>query len=397
MEPLDSYVRAAQEGKAEVFNQIVERFQDMACASAYAMVGDAYLAEDVAQEAFLEAYLNLAKLREPAAFSSWFRRIILKQADRLTRGKGLTSSPLEVVADVPTEGPSPTDIAEADEIHARVHCAISMLPERERLVTVLFYGTGYALKDIAAFLDIPVTTVKKRLYDARQQLKEELIDVVRDVLQEQRSSIPDTFPAKVRLLIAARLGDIDLVKELLARSPMLLNMKAERGEAGDPRGPSVVVGLTALHEAAMHNHAQLVQLLCEYGANSNARTSAGLTPLHGAVLYHCHETAAVLLTHGASPGLALSSGLSALHLAAMKGDSEMVHLLLERGAPINARSRYARTPLHWAALKGHVEIVQLLLAHGADCDARDATGRTPHDWALVREHTTIATLLLKKG
>ena len=378
MEPLVSCVRAAQEGNAEVFNQIVERFQDMACASAYAMVGDVYLAEDVAQEAFLEAYLTLAKLREPAAFSSWFRRIILKQADRLTRGKGLTSSPLEVVADMPTDSPSPTEIAETNEIHARVHCAISMLPERERLVTVLFYGTGYALKD-------------------RQQLKDELIDVVRDVLREQRPSIPDTFPAKVHLLIAARLGDIDLVKELLARSPMLLNMKAERGEARDPRGPSVVVGLTALHEAAMHSHAQLVQLLCEYGANSNARTSAGLTPLHGAVLYHCHETAAVLLRHGANPGLALSSGLTALHLAAMKGDSEMVHLLLERGTPINGRSRYARTPLHWAALKGHAEIVQLLLAHGADCDARDATGRTPHDWALVREHTTIATLLLKKG
>jgi DNA-directed RNA polymerase specialized sigma24 family protein len=60
MEPLDSLVRAAQQGDAEVFNRIVERFQHMACASAYAMVKDVHLAEDVAQEAFLEAYLNLA-------------------------------------------------------------------------------------------------------------------------------------------------------------------------------------------------------------------------------------------------------------------------------------------------------------------------------------------------
>ena len=86
MDPLDSLVRAAQEGDAEVFNRIVERFQDMACASAYAIVKDVYLAEDVAQEAFLEAYLTVAKLREPAAFANWLRRIILKQADRLTRG-----------------------------------------------------------------------------------------------------------------------------------------------------------------------------------------------------------------------------------------------------------------------------------------------------------------------
>ncbi len=397
MEPLDSLVRAAQEGDTELFNRIVERFQDMACASAYAMVKDVHLAEDVAQEAFLEAYLNLAKLREPAAFSSWFRRIVLKQADRLTRGKCLASSPLEVIADVPMDSHNPTEIVETNELRARIHHAISALPERERLVIVLFYGTGYALKEIAAFLDMPVTTVKKRLYDARQQLKDELIDVVRDVLQEQRPSITDTFPAKVRLLIAARLGDINVVKELLARSPMLLNMKTERGEARYQRVLSVVAGLTALHEAAMHNHAQLAQLLCEYGADRNARTSSGLTPLHGAVLSHCHEAATVLLTHGANPELPLSSGLTALHLAAMKGDSEMVRLLLARGATIDCRSRYARTPLHWAALKGHVEIVQLLLAHGADHDARDATGRTPHDWAIVRENTTIATLLLKKG
>jgi len=397
MEPLDLLVRAAQEGDAEVFNRIVERFQDMACASAYAMIEDVHLAEDVAQEAFLEAYLSLAKLREPAAFSSWFRRIIFKQADRLTRGKCLTSSPLEVVADVPMESHSPPEIAETNEVRERVHRAICALPERERLVIVLFYGTGYALKDIASFLDIPVTTVKKRLYDARQQLKDELIDVMRDVLQEQRPSIPDMFPAKVRLLIAARLGDIDTVKELLARSPMLLNMKTERGEVKSQSVLSVATGLTALHEAAMHNHDQLAQLLCEYGAKCNARTSAGLTPLHGAVLAHCHETAAVLLTHGANPELPLSSGLTALHLAAMKGDSQMVRLLLTRGATIDGRSRYARTPLHWAALKGHAEIVQLLLAHGADHDARDAMGRTPHDWAILRKHITIAMLLLKKG
>jgi RNA polymerase sigma factor (sigma-70 family) len=105
------------------------------------MIEDAHLAEDVAQEAFLEAYLTVSKLREPAAFASWLRRIILKQADRLTRGKYLASSPLEVVADVPMEGRSPTDIAENNEVHANVQRAISALPEREHQVIVLFYGT----------------------------------------------------------------------------------------------------------------------------------------------------------------------------------------------------------------------------------------------------------------
>jgi ankyrin repeat protein len=275
MEPLDSLVMAAQKGDTEAFNRIVERFQDMACASAYAMIEDMHLAEDVAQ-------------------------------------------------------------------------------------------------------------------------KDELIDVMRDTLQEQRSSITDTFPAKVRLLIAARSGDIDTVKELLARSPILLNMKMEHGETKGQRAPPVVPGITALHEAAMNDHTQLAQLLFNYGADSNTRTSYGLTPLHGAVLYHCYETAAVLLTHGANAELPLSSGLTALHLAAMKGDIEMVRLLLAHGATIDCRSRYARTPLHWAALKGHAEVVHLLLAYGADHDARDATGRTPRNWAIARENTMIVMLLSRK-
>jgi RNA polymerase sigma factor (sigma-70 family) len=391
MEPFDSLVRAAQEGDAEAFNRIVERFQDMACASAYAMIEDVHLAEDVAQEAFLEAYLTVAKLREPTAFAGWFRHIILKQADRLTRAKRLISSSLEALADVPMHTADPAEIAETNEVRAQVRRALFDLPERQRIVIVLFYGTGYTLKDIAAFLDVPVTTVKKRLYDGRQWLKEKLIDDMRDVLQVQRPSISDTFPIKVRLLLSARLGDIDHVKQLLARNPLLLNMKSDPGEARNPSELPFVAGLTALHEAAMHNHAQLVQLLCEFGANCNARNSTGLTPLHGAVLSRCHGTAVILLAHGAYPELPLSSGLTALHLAAMKGDSEMVRILLAGGALTDSRSRHGRAPLHWAALKGRVEVMQELLAHGADPEARDVSGRTPHEWAIASENDTIVT------
>jgi RNA polymerase sigma factor (sigma-70 family) len=144
----------------------------MACASAYAILEGVHLAEDVAQEAFLEAYLTVAKLREQAAFASWLRRIILKNADRLTRGKRLMCSSLETVADVLMDTAGPTEIAETNEVRAQVRRALCALPERLRMTLVLFYGTGYTLKDITALLDVPVTTVKKWLYDGRQRLKE---------------------------------------------------------------------------------------------------------------------------------------------------------------------------------------------------------------------------------
>lgn len=60
----------------EAFAELVIRFQDMAFACAYAVLGDAYLAEDVAQEAFVVAWQKLDQLREPDAFPGWFKRIV---------------------------------------------------------------------------------------------------------------------------------------------------------------------------------------------------------------------------------------------------------------------------------------------------------------------------------
>ena len=176
METLSSFVVAAQHGDLEAFGCIVGRFQAMARAMSYAMVDDSQLAEDVAQEAFVEAFLSLPKLREPAAFPGWFRRIVFKQGDRLIRGKHVMTMPLESVGDVPLADLDPALVIEGREMDDVVRHAVEVLPEHERIVVILFYGTGYALKEIAAFLEVPVTTVKKRLHDARQRLRGELIE-----------------------------------------------------------------------------------------------------------------------------------------------------------------------------------------------------------------------------
>jgi DNA-directed RNA polymerase specialized sigma24 family protein len=94
MEELSLLVIAAQKGNKDAFGCIVRRFQNMAYAGAYAMLGDSGLAQDAAQEAFIDAYLSLAKLREPAAFPGWFRRIIIKHSERQIRGKRVLIVPL---------------------------------------------------------------------------------------------------------------------------------------------------------------------------------------------------------------------------------------------------------------------------------------------------------------
>src|SRR4029434_7052978 len=91
MTELPALLRAAQDGDKDAFGQVVMRFQDMAYASAYATVRDACVAQDIAQEAFLDAYLNLSKLRDPAAFPGWFRRIVLGHSSRQRRRQPVTT------------------------------------------------------------------------------------------------------------------------------------------------------------------------------------------------------------------------------------------------------------------------------------------------------------------
>lgn len=77
----------AQSGDLAAYDQLVCQFQDMTVAYAYSVMSDFHLAEDAAQEAFVEAFLCLPKLQELLAFPGWLRRIVFKHCDRLTRNK----------------------------------------------------------------------------------------------------------------------------------------------------------------------------------------------------------------------------------------------------------------------------------------------------------------------
>jgi RNA polymerase sigma factor (sigma-70 family) len=149
--------------RREAFGELVIRFQDMAFACAFAVLGDVYLAEDTAQEAFVVAWQKLAQLREPAAFPGWFKRIVLTQCNRLTRCRRLQMVPLEDNTSATTIDPGPHLSAERHDLLTKVMQAINALPENERLVTTLFYVDGYTQADIGEFLEVPVSTVNKRL------------------------------------------------------------------------------------------------------------------------------------------------------------------------------------------------------------------------------------------
>ncbi|HZU67798.1 MAG TPA: sigma-70 family RNA polymerase sigma factor [Ktedonobacteraceae bacterium] len=396
MEALPLLVIAAQNGDLDAFARIVRRFQGMAFTLAYAMLEDAQLAEDVAQEAFIEAYLNLPKLREPAAFPGWFRRIVFKQGDRVVRGKHITTVPLEPAMpfDIALEHLNPAHLAEHSEMQDFVRGAIETLPEGERIVTLLFYAGDYTLKDISVFLEIPITTVKKRLYDARKRLKERLMDEVRDTLHGQQTGSSRHYPDKILLFINIRRGDFDAVKAQIERDPTLVTMKMGWDVTATLRYQIVIPGgNTALHATAERGNVSIAELLIDYGADVNATTRSGLTPMYNAILGHHTGMVQLLLARGANVNATIANGLAPLHLAAMKGYSDIAALLPDNRAQVNAQSRAGRTPLHWAAINGHGAIVQLLLEKGANLEARDELGRTPLDWALARGQREVALML----
>jgi RNA polymerase sigma factor (sigma-70 family) len=163
---------------------LVRRYQDMAVGCAYSLLGDFHLAEDAAQDAFVQAHRDLAALREPRAFASWLRRIVFKQCDRITRRKRVRTAPLDAAASVPSPAPRPDQAAERSEMGARVLEAVRSLPDRQRMVTTLFYIDGYSQKEIAEFLEVPTTTVKNRLHASRKRLKERMLDMVEEQLKQ---------------------------------------------------------------------------------------------------------------------------------------------------------------------------------------------------------------------
>jgi RNA polymerase sigma factor (sigma-70 family) len=184
VEPLESLVGKAQSGDIQAFAEVVRRFRDMACGYAYSILDDSHLAQDAAQEAFVDAYAKLKDLREPAAFPGWFRRIVFKHCDRMTRGNRPQHVSLDSVAEVASREHGPDTLAEKRDMTRRVLAALQELSEKERTATTLFYMNGYSQAEVAEFLDVPVNTVKARLHSARAKLRERMVDMVAETLKE---------------------------------------------------------------------------------------------------------------------------------------------------------------------------------------------------------------------
>ncbi len=415
---LANLVISAREGDAEAFGAVVRRFQDMAVGYGYSLLGNLHLAEDAAQEAFLEAYLCLQQLREPAAFPGWFRRIVFKQCDRLSRSKTAKLEPLETAQEKVSRTLNQVEAMEQREMKTQVWGAIDALPEHERAAVMLYYLSGYSQAEVGEFLDVPVTAIKKRLFSARQRLRELLMDVVADTLRESRPSQDERFAASViEMLNAARTGDLPRVKELLEQNRRLLTARDWLGNTAlilaVNSGHQAVADLLFkagvqpdIHEAAAIGQTERVAaLLREDAGLLDSYSAEGFTPVGLAAHFGHFETTQFLLKQGANPSAIARHALQVtpLHSALFGRQVETARLLIEYGSDVNAKRggngwpRSGWTALHYVAGYGLVELIEPLLANGANPGAVDDSGCTPLRVAIENHQDLAADLLRRKG
>ncbi|MDM5196943.1 RNA polymerase sigma factor SigW [Fictibacillus enclensis] len=177
---INSLVTQVKSGNREAFEGLVEIYKDKIYRLCYRMVGDRHEAEDLAQEAFVRAFVNIDKYSGSYKFSTWLYRIATNLCiDRLRKRKPDYSMDAEIpgtegatlYSQVADADPLPEEEVEEKEKHDHLQQEIMKLPEKYRTAILLKYIEDMSLEEISSVMDLPVPTVKTRIHRGREALK----------------------------------------------------------------------------------------------------------------------------------------------------------------------------------------------------------------------------------
>jgi RNA polymerase sigma-70 factor (ECF subfamily) len=181
-------VRRAQAGDDQAFGQLVERNRRAVYRAAFAALGSAEDAEDVAQETFVAVYQKLQGFRGESAFRTWLLAIAWRKAlDRrrsVTRWLRMTvvndrpdGDDRDLVEQMPDSRRTQEDDLSAEDLQRTVKRLIGTLPRKLRDALLLSGSGDYSYEQIGSMLGIPVGKVKWRVSEARRMLKRKLASV----------------------------------------------------------------------------------------------------------------------------------------------------------------------------------------------------------------------------
>ena len=171
--PDGEVVRRVLAGDTELYRVLVERYRMDFGRIAEALVGDADLAADALQEAFIRAFRSLDTCREPDRFRPWFYRIVANQChDHRKRQRAVPLDDVDVVAKE-----SADDQLRDTELAQRLERAMAKLTPEQREVFVMKEVEGRSYEEMAELLKTGVDALKMRLYRAKDVLRKQLEDL----------------------------------------------------------------------------------------------------------------------------------------------------------------------------------------------------------------------------
>jgi RNA polymerase sigma factor (sigma-70 family) len=171
------WLASCRKGDADACSKVVRAYQDTALRTAFLMTNDRQAAEDVAQNAFLNAFRNLHRYDIERPFRPWFLTILLNEARMHLRARRRRAD-TELSDDLPDAAGADAILARLirDDERARVREALSILDEPFRTTVILFYFNDLSIEEIATATDSQPGTVKSRLHRGRQHLRRLLSD-----------------------------------------------------------------------------------------------------------------------------------------------------------------------------------------------------------------------------
>ena len=161
-------VQRARDGDEDAFTQLVDLDGDRCYAIAFRILRDVDRAKDAVQQAFLLAWRELPRLRDPERFEVWFYRLLVNACYEEARRHRRWTTRVRVL---PMEGPiAPDPIVSVDDRDA-LERAFQRLSPEHRAVFVMHHYAGLPLAAIAEVVGVPVGTVKSRLHNAIRNLR----------------------------------------------------------------------------------------------------------------------------------------------------------------------------------------------------------------------------------
>ncbi len=177
-------IEATLAGDTAAYGRLVERYQDRLYNSLLRVLNSAEDARDLAQDAFVQAFLKLDSFRGSSAFYTWLYRIAFNLAMSHARKQRPVASLDGAKNSYGSEPTDNTPTAETDVMQRErvqlVHAALAELSAEYRQILVLREIEGCRYDEIAEILELPVGTVRSRLFRARLQLRDQLAPIMHE-------------------------------------------------------------------------------------------------------------------------------------------------------------------------------------------------------------------------